>query len=216
MTEISLDSMASPEGLIQHIQTKIGPIAKSYGELVSDDLTIGIHHIRSTIFRRYEIVVTSGMSAKPMTVPEDSKGSRYAEILAILPKGWRLSPESLGDEKAYWPIRLLKSLARFPHHNNTWLGFGHTMANGSSEQDTKAYAPDTDLCAVILLPSMTLGEAAWSYKRKSGDSVFLWCAVPLYMSELKFKMTNGADALMDAFDRAGVNDRIDPRRRSAV
>ena len=32
------------------------------------------------------------------------------------------------DEKWYWPIRLLKSLARLPIASDTWLGFGHTMA----------------------------------------------------------------------------------------
>ena len=44
----------------------------------------------------------------------------------------------------YWPIRLLKSLARLPIASDTWLGFGHTMDN---EAD---FAKDTKLCAAIL------------------------------------------------------------------
>ena len=41
------------------------------------------------------------------------------------------------DEKWYWPIRLLKSLARLPIASDTWLGFGHTLEH---EED---FAKDT-------------------------------------------------------------------------
>ena len=37
-----------------------------------------------------------------------------AELAIALPADWKLDQESMKDEKWYWPIRLLKSLARLP------------------------------------------------------------------------------------------------------
>ena len=40
---------------------------------------------------------------------------------------WEKANEIMKDERWYWPIGLLKVLARLPISNDTWLGFGHTM-----------------------------------------------------------------------------------------
>jgi hypothetical protein len=200
----------------RHVERRIGPIHTVFREIESDDLHIDVLHVKSSLFRRYEVLVTSGMSAKPMVVPEESKEPRFAEVLVVLPKGWPLTVANFNDERNYWPVRLIKTLARYPHHANTWLGFGHTHANGESEAGTKPYAEDTSLCACILLPPSTLGEAAWSLKRSEADEVFFWSVVPLYMSELKFKIEHGVDPLLDLFDKSGVTDRIDPARPNVV
>jgi hypothetical protein len=200
----------------RHIERHIGPIHTVFHEIVSDDLHIDVHHVKSTMFRRYEVLVTSGMSAKPMAVPAESNEPRFAEIVVVLPKGWPLSKPDFSNERNYWPVRLMKTLARHAHHNNTWLGFGHTMANGGSESNTQPYAEGTSLCAAVLLPASSLGQAAWSLKRADGQEVFFWAAVPLHMQELKFKLEHGVDPLLDLFDQNRVTDRIDPTRPSVV
>src|SRR5690606_27736593 len=75
-------------------------------------------------------LVTSGMSDLPMSVPEDAGCPGFAELMVTLPAGWKLDQASFQDENWYWPVRLLKSLARLPHKHATWLGFGHTVPNG--------------------------------------------------------------------------------------
>jgi Suppressor of fused protein (SUFU) len=202
--------------ITKHIDKTIGPVHTVFHEVVSDDLHIDVHHVKSTLLRRYEVLVTSGMSARPMAVLEGSSEPRFAEMLVVLPKGWRLSKEAFADERNYWPVRLIKSLARFPHHCNTWLGFGHTVANGESEETTRPYVDGTSLCASIVLPPSTLGEAAWAMKCRDGDDVFFWAAVPLHMSELKFKLAHGVDPLLDLFDQSRVTERIDSTRPPAV
>ncbi len=206
----------APEEVVAHVERHIGRVATVFHEIVSDDLHIDVHHVRSTLFRRYEVLVTTGMSAKPMATPEDAKQFQFAEVLVLLPKGWPLAKADFDNESSYWPIRLLKDLARFPHHANTWLGFGHTVANGDSEGDTTPYAPSTALCASILLPSSTLGEKAWSFKSRSGATVHLWAAVPIYMSELKFKLEQGTDELLNLFDKCQITDRVNPTRLPSV
>lgn len=206
----------SAEEISRHIQRTVGPISTVFHEIVSDDLHIDVHHVRSTFLRRYEVFVTSGMSAKPMTVPDDMRDFAYAEVLAILPRGWPATKESWFDERNYWPIRLLKDLARYAHHNATWLGYGHTVANGDGDAGPKPYAENTRLCAALLMPSATLGEKAWLLQRADGTQCCFWTVVPLHAAELHYKLEHGVDALTDIFDQRQVFDRIDPQRPSVV
>lgn len=202
--------------ITRHIERHIGPIHTVFHEIVSDELHIDVHHVRSTLLRRYEVLVTSGMSARPMTLPADVDQPAFAEALVVLPKGWPLERSDFDDEKNYWPLRLIKNIARFPHQAKTWLGFGHTIASGDSPQTTLPYAENTALCAAAILPPSTLGESAWTLDTKDGETVFFWAAVPLHMAELEFKLKHGIDPLLDLFDRHGVTDRIDPGRASVV
>jgi hypothetical protein len=202
--------------LKRHIEKHIGAIHTVFQEIVSDDLHIDIIHVKSTLFRRYEVLITSGMSAKPMAVPSESAEACLAEVMVLLPKGWPLSPRDFSDERNYWPIRLLKTFARYTHHSNIWIGYGHTLANGESESSTLPFAEGTSLCAAILLPSFSLGLDACSFKRPDGQEVFLWAAIPLHMNELKFKIERGVDPLMDLFDLRGITDRVEPTRPCAL
>ena len=199
--------------IFRHVEQNIGRIHQAYDEIISDELRIQIIHVKSSLFRPYEVLVTAGMSVVPMSVPDAETPSR-AEIVTILPKSWPLGSEAFLDERHYWPIRLMKDLARYPVHHRTWLGFGHTVANGSSPDDLAPYAPGIGFCAAILLPAPSLGEKAFCMKVPS--ETYFWTAVPLYAAELQFKLAQGADALLDLFDRAKVKDRIDPRRECAI
>ena len=79
----------------------------------------------------YYTLVTMGMGAHRMNVPgalAEYKLER-AELAIALPRNWKLKHEDLKNERWYWPIRLLKTLARLPIASDTWLGFGHTMDN---------------------------------------------------------------------------------------
>ena len=49
------------------------------------------------------------------------------------------------DEKWYWPIRLLKSLARLPINCDSWLGHGHRVEN------REPFADNTKLCTATLI-----------------------------------------------------------------
>jgi len=199
--------------LLQHLKRRVGAITTVFEEIVAGDPRLDIIHIGSTFLRRYEVVVTRGMSSRPMAVPADSKEPRLAELLVLLPKGWPIRQSAFGAENNYWPIRLLKTLGRHPFEANTWVGFGHTHANGTSEATLKPYAQNTELCAVAVLPSVTLGEKAWNFRRLDGKEVFLWALVPVYLSELKFKQAHGADALLELFSKHGVSDIINPTRK---
>jgi hypothetical protein len=206
----------SLDEITRHIERNIGPIHIVFHEIVSDEFHIDVHPVKSTFFRRYEVLVTSGMSARPMKVPHDQQNQRLAEMLVVLPRGWPLNHTDFADEKNYWPLRLIKTLARFPHQAETWLGYGHTVANGDAEGGAQPYAEDTALCATAILPSSTLGESAWRLHTKNGEDVLFWAAVPLYWAELQFKMQHGIDPLLDLFDKHNITDRIERDRACVV
>ena len=78
--------------------------------------------------KTYYTLVTMGMGAHRMNVPEELADQKLerAELLIALPPDWKLDHDSLQKEAWYWPVRLLKALARLPGINDTWLGWGHT------------------------------------------------------------------------------------------
>ena len=88
--------------------------------------------------RDYYTLVTMGMGAHRMNVPEELAEYKLerAELAIALPADWKLDQESMKDEKWYWPIRLLKSLARLPINCDSWLGMVIRWRTGNHLQTT--------------------------------------------------------------------------------
>ena len=124
-------SMEEMEAVEQHIEKYFGKFESVWHELVSLDIHLDICLIPPTEERNYYTLVTMGMGAHRMNVPEELKELKQerAELAISLPPDWQLLQENLQDEEWYWPIRLLKSLARLPINSDTWLGWGHTLDN---------------------------------------------------------------------------------------
>ena len=131
-----------------------------------------------------------------MNVPEELAEYKLerAELVIALPGNWKLKHEDLKNERWYWPIRLLKTLARLPIASDTWLGFGHTMDN---EDD---FAKDTKLCAAMLTGPQDTEDGSEVCILPSGEEVNFYQVIPLYREELEYKMEHDADALLDKMD----------------
>ena len=85
-------------------------------EIVPTDLPIAIHVIRT---EDEQILVTEGMSARPMTVPTGGEAFQFAELELRLPSDWPLTLDAFANPNHYWPIEWLKRIARYPHDNDT-------------------------------------------------------------------------------------------------
>ena len=119
------------EAVEGHIQQYFGPFENVFHELVSPDIHVDICVVPPSRERDYYTLVTMGMGAHRMNVPEELAEYKLerAELAIALPADWKLDQESMKDERWYWPIRLLKSLARLPINCDSWLGHGHTVEN---------------------------------------------------------------------------------------
>lgn len=181
-------------------------------EIVSDLVHIDVHVMWPTQEQNFFVVYTTGMSDLPMTpakeVPEEHrKDLELAELYLFLPGDWPLDQDSLPSERAYWPIRALKFVARFPHEYHTWLNWGHTLPNGPD------YAPLGDGVGFGAIVLMGGGDAPLGrLETEDGRRLSLLHLVPLYKEEVEFKLKYGMEALTKLFDEKGVPAILDPKR----
>lgn len=199
----------SIEALSQHIETCLGEIDIVYHELLSDLVHIDVHRIPPTDERPYCTLITTGMSDLPMTAPAELDDVQYAELMVNLPPDRPLDQEDFEDENNYWPVRLLKMLARFPHEYETWLGVGHTVPNGDPPEP---YAEETQFCCALLLPPIDAAEEFQTCEVSPGKIVNFYAVIPLYREEIDFKLKRGLDPLLERFDRAGIGPVVDVGR----
>jgi Suppressor of fused protein (SUFU) len=195
-----------------HVERHIGPITGVFHELVSEYVRLDVLRIEATDERPWHTLVTAGMSAKPMTVPDGHEADRFAELVIALPPGWPLDDESWQDERHYWPVRLRKQLARLPHMFATHLGEGHTIPNGDPPEP---YAPGTKLCCALIAPPLTAPSEFHVLDTPDGPIHFL-AVILIYRDEMKLKLDRGFEALFEPFEAAQVSEIVEPDRPSAV
>ncbi|MDY4167542.1 MAG: suppressor of fused domain protein [Fournierella sp.] len=201
------EEMEAVEG---HIQQYFGKFENVFHELSSPDIHVDICVVPPSQERDYYTLVTMGMGAHRMNVPEELAEYKLerAELAIALPGNWKLKHEDLKNERWYWPIRLLKTLARLPIVSDTWLGFGHTMDN---EED---FAKGTKLCAAILTGPQDTEDGSEVCILPSGEEVNFYQVIPLYREELEYKMEHDADALLDKME--GISFVVKPNRQDAI
>ena len=193
-----------------HIQQYFGKFENVLHELVSTDIHVDICVVPPSAERDYYTLVTMGMGAHRMNVPEELAEYKLerAELAIALSKDWKIKKETFEDEKCYWPIRLLKILARLPIASDTWLGFGHTMDHEEN------FAENTKLCAAILAGSQGTEDGSEVCILPNGEEVNFYQVIPLYRDELEYKLSNDADALLDKMD--GISFVVNPSRQNAI
>ena len=183
----------------KHIEHYYGNFEFVFHEKVSPDIHVDICLIPPSEECNWYTLVTMGMGAHLMNVPNQLKEDQLerAELVICLPEYWKLDKEHLKDEKWYWPIRLLKELARFPGENNTWLGWGHTVSYDGPLSYT------TELCASILINPPCGNVGGNTCTLPDGEEVNFYQVTPLYGDELEYKLKNGTQKLLDK-----MNDNI--------
>ena len=205
----SEDEMSAIE---QHIQSTFGAFDQVFHELDSPDIHVDICVVPPSERRNYYTLVTMGMGAHRMNVPEELAEYKLerAELAIALPPDWKLDKDSMQEQRWYWPVGLLKVLARLPISNDTWLGFGHTMEKQSP------FAEDTELCAAILTgpQDMDLDTCGEVCTLPSGEEVNFYQVLPLYREEMEYKLEHDADALLERL--AAVSFMVCPDRPSCL
>lgn len=204
------------EAVSEHFEQHVGPIYKVFHEIKSDQVHIDVHIIQADKDRPYLTLFTTGMAELPMTVPEGFEDWRFAEVMIKLPADWPLAlseGEQRGSdaevERWYWPVRLLKDLARLPHEYKTWLCAGHSMPNGDPPEP---YADDATMCGALLIPPAVDSDGFGTIEVDEDRTVSVWQVMPMGPGEIEQKLTKGTDSLLELFDRMRVSDVVDARR----
>jgi hypothetical protein len=204
------------DGLEAHIDRHFGPIAWVWHELASHLVHIDVYVVEPSLRRPYYTLVTGGMSERPMNVPDAAIAAGLAdraELMLCLPADWPLGQQAFADEAAYWPIRLLKTIARLPHEYDTWIGPWHSIPNGDPAEP---YMPGLPFVAALVVDMVRCPPEARTIVTEAGKQISLLAVVPLHRSEIDLKVTRGSQPLLDAFRSATVSELFDPARPSTV
>lgn len=202
--EPSFGNDALIDAVVAHFDRHVGQATRVLHEIISDLVHVDIHIIPADDDRPFVVLYTSGMSERPMHLPEGYDGPRFAELFIILPEDWNLTEEGFEDEDNYWPIRWLKELARLPHEYETWLGPGHTVPHGDPPEP---FAPGTELCCMMATPPLAFEEDFAEIRRGEDgeDTIGILMLMPLYIEEMECKLKKGVDELMDRFESIDLN-----------
>ena len=138
------------------------------------------------------------------------RGGRFAELAICLPPHWAMSREAFQNEDNYWPIRLLKDLARLPHVHDSWLWLGHTVQNVPLEP----YAPGTKLCAAMLAPPVWFDDDFGELNLGDQKTIYFCGVVPIYLEEMDFKLKHSAQVLFEKLNGARLAQVVNPTRKN--
>jgi hypothetical protein len=180
-----------------------------FDEKDSPDFHLDVYWIKANTKREYNILLTNGISSLPMNTP-NTNFSPYIELALLLPKSWELDDDKWKKDTNYWPRMLLKQFGRYPHDNNTWLGFGHTILQPSGKSII-----GTEYKSTILLKSKTLPIEFQKIKYKQGY-IEIYILFPLFESEQVFKEKNGTNELLNLFQEKGIDDIVDLQRKKCI
>lgn len=163
------------------------------------------------------VLVTSGMSERPMPVPPGHGGVARLELIIALPADWPGLARSngqftalteLGQPRHSWPLHLLSALAHHPHESGTWLGRGHTVPNGNP---ALPFAEDVAFVGALIGPPLGLPEELAD--GEPGGVGYL-AVLPVTASELAYASdpAEGPDPLIERLRANGVTVAVDRNR----
>jgi len=204
------------EVVSEHFERHVGPIASVLHEIKSDRVHLDVHIINPTDDHPYITLFTTGMAELPMHAPEGYESFRFAELMIKLPADWPLEVGADNRdrpkheiERWYWPVRLLKGLARLPHDYETWLFESHSVPNGDPPEP---YADNTELCGALVIVPMMDSEDFDVVEVDADRRVHILQVLPIGPGEMDHKLRHGSDSLFELFDQMQVSDVVDPTR----
>ena len=196
---------ATRQSLMHHIVKYFGEPDLFLSERVSPDICVEIAVIEPTPNQNFYTLITLGMGAHKMNVPEDLADQQIerGELVMLLDPDWEVPSH---EDQFYWPIRLLKTLARQSIEDpDVFLSWGYRWSNG------EPFCEETELNSIVL---NTLFKAfdteAQACHLPDGDIINYYFVWPLYQNEYDFLLENGREEFMNAMTYVTpitINDR---------
>lgn len=203
-----------------HLARFVGDDWTVLHEIASVGIHLDVYVVPPKGDRDVYLLVTSGMSDRPMAMPPGAEDGRFAELMLALPPYWaglELDDSAdtadrgpLSDERNYWPIRPLKGLARLPHDYETFLSWGHSIPNGDPAEP---YAPGVPFTGALIGPPLGLDPDIFELQTPDGP-IFYYAVLPLTDAEMELKISTpeGGSLLIDRMIDEDLTMVVDPDR----
>ncbi|MDZ7615960.1 MAG: suppressor of fused domain protein [Patescibacteria group bacterium] len=137
--------------------------------------------------------------------PEGQEEYQYAELMMYLPADWPIQPKV--DSPQLWPWRWLRTMAHYPHEQNTWLGGPlTTFANGEPPEPLES---GCDFTAFLLAYELNFP----SFESLDGRLIKIITAMPIYTEELRLaQQEDGFTKLLLRLQEEGITPTLKPNR----
>ena len=188
-----------------YIELQYGAYETIGHEMVSPDIHCDIVMVPPTKEQPYYKLVTMGAGAYKMKIPKGLSGvCDRAEYVVYLPKDWDLESDK---EEYYWPIRMLKTIARLPINEDGWLYISHSV---NLTKDGSPVAENTKFNSCMLLPSVGKdGQFVEPLKMGLfGKKIAFYQIYPLYQEELEYKLEHSFDELIERIDDEDLSNHV--------
>ena len=194
------------EKVSAYIEQQYGEFDLVAHEMVSPDIHCDIVIVPPTDELPFYKLVTMGAGAYKMNIPNDLKSEvcDRAEYVIFLPKDWDIKSDK---EEDYWPIRMLKTIARLPVRSDDWLCYSHTV---NLTDDESPVAENTKFNSCVLLESRGKDNKYVKPLKLGhfGKKVAFYQLYPLYQEELEYKLEHSFDELMEKVDDEELSDFV--------
>lgn len=204
-TDKEMDKVSS------YIEQQYGAYELVAHEMVSPDIHCDIVIVPPTKEQPYYKLITMGAGAYKMNIPKGLSGvCDRAEYVVFLPKDWNLESDK---EEDYWPIRMLKAIARLSLWADDWLYISHSV---NLTEDGSPVAGNTKFNSCMLLASVGKdGQTVEPLKLGLfGKKVAFYQIYPLYQEELEYKMEHSFNELVDKIDDEDLFPVINIHRKN--
>ena len=198
------------EAITAHVERHIGDVAFVLHELHSTYVHVDVLAVAPTPVLPQWTLVTSGMSDRPILRPRCCEpgppAKLYRELILALPAHWPLDQPDTRAAATDWPVRDLRSLARYPHRLGAYVDWQHTVGTPDARAD-----PGCPYPGALFAGSQTLPRGVRDLEAE-GHAIAFMSVYPLFPSELRHARRHGSESLIDRLLLLGVTDRLDPTR----
>ncbi len=201
------------DSILEHVEKHLGkPSPLSLQEIVPADPSLVIYHIPpnpklAELNGTCLALLTSGMSSKPMTVPQGGGDFRFAELIVYLPADWPLDKKALQDARHSWPVDWLRRIARWPHQNNTWLG-GQSIVIANGDPPAPLGPGIRFTCWLLVVEPLDFGRM----QRSDGSWINFYGMYPLYTEERNLEKQHGTEYILNLFQEHRFPSYVNTKR----
>lgn len=175
-----------------HIEEHFGKIVEILPSNSNRAIDIGLCICPPNEKSNHYTIVTLGMGALPMHIPEDRRTRIPArtELVMTLPADWKFD---LSDHRWVWPLHWLLVTAYLPFDENTWIDVGHSL---STSAENLPFDTSTRQSCILTVDLQDHPKAASMCPLPDGETVRFLQVLALYPEELVYKMQYGTRALL--------------------
>lgn len=228
----AIHDTAEREKIGKYIEAQFGEPLTIIHDKGDQIVHIDIYVYPPTKERPFGMMITSGMSERPMNAPHDAwkvwpvditkvpeemreaLNCKYAELIVKLPPDWPLPKPGgqLKNDEYLWPIEELHHLIKYVHRENQWFWDGHTMR--SRDDGSLTFAPNTKLAGWVFIYPPHLPPSFGMLKMSNSKVICFLQIVPAYSEEIQYAMQYSTRKLIEKFNEANIPDFIDINRKN--